>query len=89
MNSEKKKWLGIALLAIPFLAMVWMIGVNLKNEGYKEYRFEIEGYDPRDLLKGHYLIFRYKWPEDAQYPLNKHPPDACACFNCLLFPHIF
>lgn len=82
MNSDCcRKYLGFVFLAIPFMAMMLMIGMNMRNLGHTEYRLVIEGYDPRDLLKGHYLIFRYKWPEDARFPENKHPPYACACFS--------
>ena len=45
---------GLIALAIPFVAMFLMIGMNVRNiSGADEYRFAIEGYDPRDLLRGH------------------------------------
>ena len=86
MNSDHHKKIGLVLLAIPFLAMLLMIVQNNHNvHGYQEYRFEIEGYDPRDLLKGHYLIFRYKWPEAAvnMFDDNSYPrtDQVCACMS--------
>lgn len=72
--------IGTLVLLIPFLAMIYMIASN--ELGYRkntEYRLPITGYDPRNLLTGHYVIFRYNWPENT--------PNRCAknneCFACL------
>ena len=78
--------LGLLFLALPFAAMLLMMGINFNNiTGYKEYRLEITGYDPRDLLRGHYLIFRYKWPEGTvnMYDDNSYPrtDQVCACMS--------
>lgn len=85
MKSDRTRTIGIAVLALPFLAMLVMIGMNMRNLSRTEYRVAIEGYDPRDLLKGHYLIFRYKWPagtvnmfDDHAYP---RAPQVCACMS--------
>lgn len=84
--AETLKPLGLVCLALPFVAMLGMIVLNHNNvQGHPEYRFEIEGYDPRDLLKGHFLIFRYKWPvgtvnrfDDSSYP---RADQVCACIS--------
>lgn len=84
--AEAIKPLGLLCLALPFVAMLGMIALNHNNvNGHVEYRFQIEGYDPRDLLKGHFLIFRYKWPEgvvnrfdEASYP---RADKVCACIS--------
>ncbi len=85
MRSDRKNIIGIVSLALPFLAMLLMIATNMRNISHQEYRIAIEGYDPRDLLKGHYLVFRYKWPEDAvdMFADNTYPrtDDACACLS--------
>ena len=66
------------MLAIPFLAMIYMIAASELNiHKTTEYRIEITGYDPRDLLTGHYITFQYQWPEDM--------PDTCTqstCYAC-------
>jgi len=41
--------------------------------------FEIEGYDPRDLLRGHYLQFRLRVPEPATDECQGTDPDCCLC----------
>ena len=71
--------LGLLVLALPFLAMAFMIvsnEINIKTN--REYRVEITGYDPVNILTGHYLTFRYKWPDAIK--------DSCTaddeCFAC-------
>ena len=73
MKSADQKSLGLLFLALPFAAMLLMIAINFQNvTGYQEYRLKITGYDPRDLLKGHFLIFRYEWPEDTVNLFDDH-----------------
>lgn len=73
---------GMAMLAIPFVAMLVMIGLNHGNvHGREAFRFDITGYDPRDLLRGHYLIFNYVWPENAEDKTTRRDEMACACIN--------
>lgn len=84
--AETLKPLGLACLALPFVAMLGMIVLNHNNvHAHAEYRFEIEGYDPRDLLKGHFLIFRYKWPDDTvnRFDVSSYPraDQVCACLS--------
>lgn len=85
MSFNRHQKIGIALLAIPFLVMLLMIATNMRHLSHQEYRIAIEGYDPRDLLKGHYMVFRYQWPEGTQdmFADNTYPrTDAvCACLS--------
>ena len=54
----KKVFVLIALLAPAFFFLGW-IGVLASNtQTGQEVRVEIEGYDPRDLLAGHYILYR-------------------------------
>jgi len=49
-------------LALPIVALVAMIGQAELNQGRGEiWEIKIRGYDPRDLLRGHYLAFRFDW----------------------------
>lgn len=74
--------IGLIALAIPFLAMTFMIGTNLRQLQNTEYRFAIAGYDPRDLLRGHYLIFQYVWPDKTENNCtDKEAKNCCACFH--------
>jgi uncharacterized membrane-anchored protein len=51
-----------ALLLVPILALS---GLSLLHEYNRStgvtWTVPITGYDPRDLLSGHYLLFRYEW----------------------------
>lgn len=50
------------------------------QKSYPVVKIEIEPYDPRDLLYGHYMTYAYKWN------WNKDQPDAKTCqgANCCL-----
>jgi hypothetical protein len=51
---------AIASVLLPLLAMVlWAISVEIKSDGGVVKRVSIVGYDPVDLLSGHYLVYRY------------------------------
>lgn len=53
----------IAALALPLLGLgaVWL---QTEAESHKgtEWDVPVRGYDPRDLLRGHYVQFQYDWP---------------------------
>lgn len=76
MNNKLMK---IIVLVLPILAMGLLIGLHSQNqETGKEWRIPVTGYDPRDLLRGHYLTFRYDWnwqDENSQ---------SCSGKNCAL-----
>lgn len=49
----------VAALALPIVALAFLAGYHYTTyHAGKEYRFPITGYDPRDLLSGHYLVYR-------------------------------
>ncbi|MEO0588937.1 MAG: GDYXXLXY domain-containing protein [Pseudomonadota bacterium] len=54
---------AVFLVALPFagLAALWWQSEDLSQQG-TDWEVEIEGYDPRDLLRGHYVEFQYAWP---------------------------
>ena len=53
----------VAILALPLagLAWLWTTSDHLSRQG-TDWEVEIQGFDPRDLLRGHYVEFRYDWP---------------------------
>ncbi|PKB14842.1 GDYXXLXY motif protein [Novosphingobium kunmingense] len=53
---------GVALL-LPLLGLggMWLQEERLSRQG-TEWDVPIQGYDPRDLLQGHYVQFQYDWP---------------------------
>lgn len=59
MNRDTLK---ILALALPVMVMAVLVGVhNYNRENGTLWRIPVTGYDPRDLLRGHYLTFRYDW----------------------------
>lgn len=56
--------LAIALaLPLAALAGIWAMTWRAAQQG-QEWLIPIQGYDPRDLLRGHYVRYRYDWPID-------------------------
>ena len=55
--------LFIAALVLPLVGLgaSWAITQNRAQQG-TEWDVPIRGYDPRDLLRGHYITFQYDWP---------------------------
>lgn len=90
-----RKYLLEAVL-FPVLVLIGiMIKTELEIKQSKTIMVDIEGYDPRDLLRGHYLNFRFKWnfePEKtklyANHLKNIHPREAklCVLSNGQVYP---
>lgn len=63
----------IMALALPVIGLgaSWAVTHHRAQQG-TDWDVPIRGYDPRDLLRGHYIAFQYDWPglaEDAD-PAN-------------------
>ena len=72
----------LAAVLIPFLLLSLLI-IRAEyhiNQG-KEWKFHVQGYDPRDLLRGHYLRFnlRYNWENNKDQCANAN--DCCLCLT--------
>lgn len=72
-----KKIIQITVLIFPIIAMLALIGVHTNNQTKGDlWIVPVTGYDPRDLLRGHYLTFRFDWNwEDEE---AKCQNDNCA-----------
>lgn len=51
------------ILPLAGLAGLWVQTDQLSRQG-TDWQVPIEGYDPRDLLRGHYVEFTYDWPRE-------------------------
>ena len=60
MNRTALRALALALPLVG-LAATWD-WTHVRTQQGVEWWVPIEGYDPRDLLRGHYIVYRYKWP---------------------------
>jgi uncharacterized membrane-anchored protein len=69
-------YLWCALL-LPIVAFAGLTArAELLRAAGPVFRVAITGYDPRDLLQGHYLRYRIQWPADGAC-------DDAACCLCL------
>jgi hypothetical protein len=55
--------LRAVVLALPLigLAAAWAVSHHRGQQG-TDWEVPVQGYDPRDLLRGHYIVFQYDWP---------------------------
>lgn len=69
-------------VVLPVAGLLGSIAVNqasLRNA--TEWRIPITGYDPRDPLRGHYVMFRYVWWAEGDYRLCKEGDDCRLCLE--------
>ncbi len=59
--------LAAVLLPLAGLAGLWGQSHHTFEQG-TEWEVPIQGYDPRDYLRGHYVEFAYDWPGADQFP---------------------
>ena len=66
-------------VALPLLAIgLGIVRAELVLGSSRDFVFEIEGFDPRDLLRGHYLQFRLRIdPLPVREPCADDASDAC------------
>ena len=73
MASLNRFRLSLAVaLALPLivLASTWWTTARAAREG-QDWLIPITGYDPRDLLRGHFVQYRYDWPMGARSPTEQ------------------
>lgn len=73
----KRHWI-IAALLLPLLGLstsaLWQ---GWQVMGASEWRIPVTGYDPRDLLAGHYAQYRFAWQVEGR-------PQLCRNDGCVL-----
>jgi uncharacterized membrane-anchored protein len=57
--------LAAAVLPLLGLGTLWAMSDRTYNSG-TDWEVPVAGYDPRDFLRGHYVVFGYDWPLDEQ-----------------------
>lgn len=78
--SRSRVWFSVAL---PLLALlVAIVGAERRAARSRDFVFDIEGYDPRDLLRGRYLQFRLRIAEDEPaFACANEDPECCLCLG--------
>ncbi len=67
-------WFALLLPIVAFAGLV--VRAELLRAAGPVFHVAIAGYDPRDLLQGHYLRYRLLWPTDGKC-------DGVTCCLCL------
>jgi uncharacterized membrane-anchored protein len=67
-------WFALLLPIVAFAGLV--VRAELLRASGPVFHVAIAGYDPRDLLQGHYLRYRLQWPADGAC-------DGAPCCLCL------
>jgi hypothetical protein len=83
MNSKNSLPLkNIFIVLFPILALLgWLAMIEFRAQSGTAIRVHVEGYDPRDLLTGHFLRFRIPSPKPALADKSLEENDAaCLCF---------
>lgn len=89
-TENTKELLKIVVLILPIIVLAGMT-INATNQLHKgkAWQIKIEGYDPRDLLYGHYLTFTYDWNiENNKTPPSMKIKESCLCLNTSDTGHI-
>ena len=76
----------IAALAFPVVILIGMTGINeyyLRTS--QSLVLPVQGYDPRDLLSGHYLIYKVDYGLSCPEDLENFPVTAYICFKPLKY----
>jgi GDYXXLXY protein len=68
--------LAAVLLPLAGLGGLWVMSDRTFQQG-TEWEVPIEGFDPRDFLRGHYVEFTYDWPGIEPGDLTMEPPVLC------------
>jgi hypothetical protein len=75
--SSRKLLLACMSVLLPVIGFsaIWA-NTHLNAQKGVDWDVPVEGYDPRDLLRGHYITFQYDWPGLKQDEKNRwNPPD--------------
>ena len=68
----------VMAIVLPLVAIaVWVGSYAFVRQTAREFTFPIAGYDPRDLLSGHYLQYRVDYMLPLKCEMNA--PEWCVC----------
>jgi uncharacterized membrane-anchored protein len=76
---NRRALLFVVALPVTYMAF-WLASLALVVSSAKEITLRVEGYDPRDLLSGHYLRYQVNYGISIPNDLA-NDGDICACFD--------
>jgi uncharacterized membrane-anchored protein len=80
MSRHKNIFVILAILLAVAAPLFTALNSYIAQKSYPVVKIEIEPYDPRDLLYGHYMTFGYKWHwDEKQDDKACNGPDCCLC----------
>lgn len=83
-NHGLNRFLLPIALAFPILVLGGIVLIHslVYARGF-DYEFPITGYDPRDILSGHYVVYRIRFPEEVcpDFSRQVEPYDTCFCLT--------
>jgi uncharacterized membrane-anchored protein len=78
---NKRALLFVVALPVAYMAL-WLVSLVVTVSSAKEITLEVEGYDPRDLLSGHYLTYRVSYGEAVSKAGDyARSSSECICFG--------
>ena len=57
---KKYGYIGLVFLPV-FILLMWVGTIEVQRQKGREVVVRLQGYDPRDLLSGHYISYRIDW----------------------------
>ena len=80
MSRHKNLLVALSIALAVIAPMLMALKARGEMQSWPVVKVEIEPYDPRDLLYGHYMTFAYKWNWDKE----RHDAKACQGADCCL-----
>ena len=75
MNRSALRLLAM-VLPLAGLGGTW-IWTHVRAQQGTEWDVPVTGYDPRDLLRGHYIVYRYAWPGLDERKVDIYSAELC------------
>lgn len=57
---KKYGYIGLVFLPVIIL-LIWVATIEIERRQGQEVVVQLQGYDPRDLLSGHYILYQIDW----------------------------
>lgn len=83
---HKEQWIRLSFIVPILFLLGWVIYLSLFTLTAQEVKIRIMGYDPRDLLSGHYLAYQIDWDKTN---CSQFDNSVCPTYDFSKIPHRF